>query len=135
MCIRDRLSVLMMDIDHFKNINDTYGHQTGDLVIQTLAHVCQATLREIDIVGRIGGEEFAIVLPQTAGAQAVEAAQRLRLAIASTAVSLQRGLPLHFTVSIGVATLTDAPTNLDMLLADADKALYEAKHGGRNRVC
>ena len=130
-----QLSVLMMDIDHFKTVNDTYGHQTGDLVLKALSAVCHATLREIDFVGRIGGEEFAIMLPQTAGPQAMGAAERLRQAIAGTGVPLEHGMPLHFTVSIGVATLADTQINLDTLFGFADKALYDAKHGGRNRAC
>lgn len=129
------LSVLMMDIDHFKAINDTYGHQVGDQVIQKLGRLCQATLRDIDIVGRIGGEEFAIILPETGRESAAEVAERMRAMIAGSVVPLPQGMPLHFTVSIGVATLAEAETNLDTLLGYADKALYAAKHGGRNRVC
>lgn len=115
----------MMDIDHFKAINDTYGHQTGDWVLKTLSSVCHATLREIDFVGRFGGEEFAVVLPQTAGPQA----------IADTMIPLAHGMPLRFTVSIGVVTQLDMQINLDTLLGFADNALYDAKHRGRNQVC
>ena len=128
------LSVLMLDIDHFKSINDTYGHQKGDLVIQLLGTVCRATLRDIDVIGRVGGEEFAIALPQTAGPQACEAAERLRLEIAAASVPLEQGMPLRFTVSIGVATLPSKQTNLDTLLGLADKAMYDAKNSGRNRI-
>lgn len=128
------LSLMMMDIDHFKKINDTYGHQTGDLVIQAMAKVCRETLRECDIIGRIGGEEFAIVLPQTAGPQALEVAERLRQAIADTSVPMNHGKPLQFTASIGVAVLGDSRTNVDTLLGFADSALYEAKGDGRNLV-
>ena len=128
------LSVLMLDIDHFKCINDTYGHQKGDLVIQLLGTVCRATLRDIDVVGRVGGEEFAIALPQTAGPQACEVAERLRQEIEAASVPLEHGMPLRFTVSIGVATLPTKQTNLDTLLGLADKALYDAKNSGRNRV-
>lgn len=130
-----QISVLMMDIDHFKAINDTYGHQTGDLVLKTLSSVCRATLREIDFVGRFGGEEFAVVLPQTAGPQAMRVAERLRQAIADTMIPLAHGMPLRFTVSIGVVTQLDMQINLDTLLGFADKALYDAKHRGRNQVC
>jgi diguanylate cyclase (GGDEF)-like protein/PAS domain S-box-containing protein len=129
------LSVLMMDIDHFKTVNDTHGHQTGDMVIRALGQVCREALRDIDIIGRIGGEEFAIVLPQTDSTRALDAAERLRQAVAGTEVAQEHGLPLRFTVSIGVATLTRADTNLDTLLGWADKAMYVAKNGGRNRVC
>jgi diguanylate cyclase (GGDEF)-like protein/PAS domain S-box-containing protein len=128
------LSIAMMDIDHFKRVNDTYGHKTGDVVLQKLSQLCQATLREVDIIGRIGGEEFAIILPETDGEKAAEVAERLRASIAKTEIPLETGLPLHFTVSIGIATLQGSDVNVDMLLNLADKALYEAKHSGRNRV-
>lgn len=129
------MSVFMMDIDHFKAVNDTYGHQTGDLVLQQLGSLCREALREIDRVGRIGGEEFAVILPHTDGARALEVAQRLRQAVARTEVALQHGLPLHFTLSIGVTTLVGSGANIDTLLGQADNALYEAKRSGRNRVC
>jgi len=129
------LSVFMMDIDHFKNVNDTYGHQTGDLVLQKLGELCREALRDVDCVGRIGGEEFAVVLPQTDGARALEVAERVRQMVAHAEVAVERGLPVHFTLSIGVATLVGANTNIDTLLGQADGALYEAKRAGRNRVC
>ncbi|MBI4985447.1 MAG: diguanylate cyclase [Rhodocyclales bacterium] len=129
------LSIFMMDIDHFKHVNDTYGHQTGDLVLQKLGGVCRETLRDIDCVGRIGGEEFAVVLPQTDGVRALEVAERLRLTVERSALALERGLPLHFTLSIGVTTLAGSAANLDSLLGQADDALYQAKRAGRNRVC
>lgn len=129
------LSVFMMDIDHFKVVNDTYGHQTGDLVLQQLGSLCREELREIDCVGRIGGEEFAVILPHTDGPRALEVAERLRQAVARCEVALEKGLPLHFTLSIGVTTLTGGGANIDTLLGQADSALYEAKRTGRNRVC
>jgi diguanylate cyclase (GGDEF)-like protein/PAS domain S-box-containing protein len=129
------LSVFMIDIDHFKVVNDTYGHQTGDLVLQKLGSLCREALREIDSVGRIGGEEFAVILPQTEAARALEVAERLRQAAARTEVMLEHGLPLQFTLSIGVTTLLGGGANIDTLLGQADSALYEAKRGGRNRVC
>lgn len=129
------LSVLMMDIDHFKKVNDTYGHKTGDVVLQRFGELSRQTLREIDVIGRIGGEEFAVVLPQTDGEHALEVAERLRRSIGDAEVVLDQGLPLHFTVSIGVATLTGADINIDTLLSQADQALYKAKKAGRNKVC
>jgi diguanylate cyclase (GGDEF)-like protein len=129
------LSILMLDVDRFKQVNDTYGHKVGDIVLQRLSAICSATLRNVDIVGRIGGEEFAVQLPETGGEQAMEAAERLRAAIAAAHVSLGSGLPLRFTVSIGVATLSGKDSNIDMLLNQADQALYQAKNEGRNRVC
>jgi len=92
-------------------------------------------MREIDIIGRMGGEEFAILLPETGGAEAVEAAERLRIAITNAKVPLESGLPIHFTVSMGVASLASKDDNMDVLLNLADKALYEAKECGRNKVC
>lgn len=129
------LSMLMLDIDHFKQLNDTYGHKTGDLVLQQLSRIFKSALREVDIPARLGGEEFAILLPETDGARAVEAAERLREKIATTKVPLPAGLPVHFTVSIGVVTLTGRQVNMDMLLSQADEALYRAKNSGRNTVC
>ncbi|HAC92216.1 MAG TPA: hypothetical protein DCF63_16555, partial [Planctomycetaceae bacterium] len=129
------LSVLMLDIDLFKQINDAYGHQVGDLVLKTLAETFQAVLRNVDIVGRLGGEEFGVVLPETTVDEAIEVAEGLREIIAATEVALPAGLPIHFTVSIGVAAFSDQNTNLDMLLDKADKALYRAKKSGRNKVC
>ncbi len=129
------LSVLMVDIDTFKNINDTYGHQVGDSVLKILAMRFQAVLRNVDIVGRLGGEEFGIVLPETDIKEAVEVAERLRVVISETVVALPAGLPIHFTISVGVAALTERNANIDMLLHEADKALYRAKQLGRNKVC
>ncbi|MDD2686741.1 MAG: diguanylate cyclase [Gallionella sp.] len=129
------LSILMIDIDHFKQVNDTYGHKVGDIVLQNFASVCRATLRNIDIIGRIGGEEFAVLLPEAGREQAMEAAERLRAALASAQVKLDNGLPLHFTASFGVVTLEENDTNIDILLNQADQALYRAKSQGRNRVC
>ena len=129
------LSFVMFDLDHFKRVNDAHGHKVGDLVLKKLADVCRASLRNIDIIGRIGGEEFAVLLPETGGDQALEAAERLRTAIAAAQVTLGGGLPLHFTASFGVATLSEKDANVDMLMNQADQALYLAKGGGRNRTC
>lgn len=129
------LSVFMIDVDHFKAVNDTHGHQLGDLVLQTLGKVCRDVLRDIDIVGRLGGEEFGVVLPHTDYADALEAAERLRRAVADAKVPQERGLPLRITISIGVASLVDATVNIDTLLSQADQALYQAKDAGRNRSC
>jgi diguanylate cyclase (GGDEF)-like protein/PAS domain S-box-containing protein len=129
------MSLFMVDIDRFKDVNDTYGHQIGDLVLQRLGGVFLETLRDIDRVGRVGGEEFAVVLPQTDGAHAIEVAERLRQHVEASEVALDRGVPLHFTISVGVTTLADTRANIDTLLAQADQALYKAKHLGRNQVC
>ena len=128
------LSIFMMDVDHFKKINDTYGHKVGDLVLQKLAAVCRDTLRMVDIIGRVGGEEFAILLPETAEQEAIRVAERLRQAIANAKIPLGHGLPLSITVSIGITSLMSKDDNIDVLLSVADKALYEAKNTGRNRI-
>jgi len=129
------LSLMMLDIDFFKNVNDTYGHQMGDTVLQVLSKICQDTLRQVDVAGRLGGEEFAVILPETTSEEALDVAERLRKAIVNTDVTIPVGLPIHFTVSIGVTTLNNKDVNIDMLLHQADQALYEAKEAGRNRVC
>lgn len=128
------LSVFMLDIDHFKKINDTYGHQVGDEVLRHLSEIMQEVLREVDIIGRLGGEEFAVLLPETTLDNAMKAAERLREKVSLHAVLLTGGLPLHFTVSIGVAVLRSKGLNIDTLLNFADEALYEAKRE-RNKVC
>jgi diguanylate cyclase (GGDEF)-like protein/PAS domain S-box-containing protein len=129
------LSVLMIDVDFFKAVNDTHGHAAGDLVLCRLTDICRAGLRETDPIGRMGGEEFAVLLPETDLAGGVDVAERLRAKIAATSVAQPQGPPLRFTVSIGVATFKDRDGSLDGLLRAADDALYKAKRGGRNRVC
>lgn len=130
------LSIFMMDIDFFKHINDTHGHKAGDKALKKLAEVCRETLREVDIVGRVGGEEFAILLPETDREESIEVAERLRAALAEAKVRQEAGSPaIQFTVSIGVASLASKDDNLDVLLSLADKALYGAKETGRNKVC
>lgn len=131
---RHALSLLMLDIDRFKSVNDTYGHHAGDLALQTLTHVCKTELRDVDLLGRIGGEEFAVLLPETGAERALHVAERLRQAVAKTAARADGNLTVRFTVSIGVATLTDQDRSVDMLLQRADQALYDAKESGRNAV-
>ncbi len=129
------LSLLMIDIDSFKNINDAYGHQVGDLVLKALSQICQEALRQADIAGRLGGEEFAIILPEADSHMALEVAERLREVVYTTKMNRPNGLPINFTVSIGVTSLDNKNLDIDMLLNQADKALYEAKRTGRNKVC
>lgn len=129
------LALLMLDIDHFKEVNDTHGHPAGDLALQMLVQICRQKLRDVDILGRLGGEEFCILMPETGSEQAFQAAERLRQAISEVEVPLEQKLPLHLTVSIGVAILGDTDTGVSMLLRHVDQALYEAKQAGRNKVC
>jgi diguanylate cyclase (GGDEF)-like protein len=128
------LSVIMLDIDNFKHINDSRGHKSGDAVLIKLVEVCMQMLRRIDTLGRMGGEEFAILLPETPKEEAAEVAERLRNALSETTLSVNQGAPIKFTVSIGVATLNDKDDNVDVLLSHADRALYDSKRGGKNRV-
>lgn len=129
------LSMFMLDIDFFKQVNDLHGHKVGDDVLKKLADVCRGTLREVDIIGRVGGEEFAILLPETDRNKAIEVAGRLRVAIAEARIPMQNGLPIQCTVSIGVSSLLSKDDNLDVMLSRADQALYEAKKTGRDKVC
>src|SRR6185436_11318492 len=131
---RRELCVLMLDIDHFKAVNDRHGHAAGDDVLKLISATFAWGLRDADVCGRIGGEEFAVVLPETGLAQAMQTAERLRLTVAKTAVPTDHAPePLRVTVSVGVAALSDGES-LDELLARADQSLYQAKRAGRNRV-
>lgn len=127
------LALLMLDIDHFKHVNDTWGHPAGDEVIRSVAQACNAVVRITDTVGRLGGEEFAVLLPMTNVTAAVEIAERLRQRIAAGQVVWQ-GQQISFQVSIGVAAATDEQDTIAALIARADAALYLAKQAGRNRV-
>lgn len=129
------LSVAMLDLDHFKAVNDNHGHHAGDMVLKAFARVCLEVLRKIDVIGRVGGEEFVVLFPETTLEQALEVAERLRQAIAAMNVRIESGLCIRFTVSMGLAALDNNDINLDGLLTQADKALYQAKYGGRNKVC
>lgn len=128
------LSILMIDVDNFKRINDTYGHKSGDLVLQKIANIFQSTLRDVDIAGRIGGEEFAVLLPETCIDKALDVAERLRTEVAGACVEADQASSIQFTISIGIATKLSLNEKLDDLLSFADTALYEAKDAGRNRI-
>ena len=128
------LSILMMDVDHFKQVNDEYGHKTGDLVLQKLAGVSLSILRRDDLIARIGGEEFAILLPFTEKEEALRIAERLRCLIESSMVLGPEQQEVFFTVSLGMACRQDGDCTVDEILNKADKALYQAKAAGRNCV-
>lgn len=128
------LSIVICDLDHFKQVNDTHGHGAGDFVLRAFSERLLATLREADLAGRIGGEEFIIVLPETDLSGARPFAERLRKAIAAMPVALPSG-GLTVTCSLGISERTAADQDAGQLLARADAALYQAKADGRNRVC
>lgn len=128
-------AVLIIDVDNFKSINDTYGHELGDYVLKKLATVFLETLRQVDIIGRIGGDEFAILQPETNLDQAAITAERLRVSVQDASIKLANREPLSFTVSIGVIARKSEDVGLHELLSQADKALYKAKRSGRNRIC
>ncbi len=128
------LALLMLDIDHFKKINDKCGHGAGDEVLKSLCLTSQGMIRNIDVFGRIGGEEFAIVLPETNLEQARTVAERLRDKLSETYIELAGGERVPFTVSIGVSALNEDDNSIESLLKRADVAMYKAKRYGRNRV-
>lgn len=126
-------SVLFIDLDHFKSINDTHGHAAGDEVLRTVAQTLAAQLRRSDLLGRIGGEEFSVFLPQTALAGALEVAESLRLALQECHPDIG-STRLNITASIGVACRNSGTQNIQTIQQRADEAMYEAKKAGRNRV-
>jgi diguanylate cyclase (GGDEF)-like protein len=127
------VSGIMLDIDHFKQVNDTYGHAIGDQVLRIVAERCSEGIREIDILGRYGGEEFAIILPATGLSGAYSMAERLRRCVADVPALTERG-DLAVTISLGVASSAEGDEGVTALLNRADAAMYEAKQAGRNRV-
>ena len=126
-------SVLLMDIDLFKSVNDNYGHQVGDETIVMVAKTLQEQSRKVDTLSRWGGEEYLVLLPETDTPEAVQTANRIRKTIASTPIKTQ-GRSITATISVGVATIQGAES-VDRLLQRADEALYRAKTLGRNKVC
>jgi len=128
------VSFLLFDIDHFKKINDAHGHIIGDQILQGIARICMKNLRTDDTLGRFGGEEFVILLPETKLEDARNIAERLRRLVAETPIETEIG-PINITISIGVALMENTYTiTIDQLLSRADKAMYLAKQAGRNRV-
>jgi diguanylate cyclase (GGDEF)-like protein len=127
------LSVMMIDVDHFKRINDRFGHDNGDTALRELARIATKLLRSSDVFARLGGEEFAALLPETDADGALTLAQRLRARVEECSIETDLG-PLRFTISIGVSTFEDDDRSIKVPLGRADKALYAAKRAGRNRV-
>lgn len=128
------LALVMVDIDHFKSVNDTHGHPAGDAVLRRVAQRLSTQLRTVDRIARYGGEEFALVLVQTDRRAALEVAARIVAAVASQPVTIDGGLELPLTVSAGLAVLPADAKHVEQLIGSADRALYAAKKGGRNRV-
>jgi diguanylate cyclase (GGDEF)-like protein len=135
------LAVIEIDIDHFKPINDTYGHQVGDEILKSLTQSCLSVLRKNDSFGRIGGEEFLIILPEADAVNALEAAERLRMCVASVRHITSAPCEIRITISLGIVNFvplasdqSDINITISDLLKHADQAMYQAKAAGRNRV-
>jgi len=128
------LALLMIDIDRFKSVNDSYGHDAGDAVIKSVAQTLQNQKRASDIAGRLGGEEFALILPEATLDSAVSAGDRLRQLVADRVITFE-GRAISVTISVGASASHTDTAGVDELLKQADVALYEAKRTGRNRVC
>lgn len=128
------LSAIMTDVDHFKKVNDNYGHLTGDIVLQSVAKMLEKTVRDYDILCRYGGEEFLIVTPMTNGEQAQGLAERIRKLAEEMVIPVEGQPDLKFTLSLGVSEFKPGE-KIEVLISRADQALYEAKNSGRNKVC
>ncbi|AZV57641.2 GGDEF domain-containing protein [Clostridium sp. AWRP] len=131
---KERLSLIMIDIDWFKKINDTYGHPSGDEVLKQIALILKRTCRSFDIISRNGGEEFSILLINCSNTQAIEIGEQIRKAIENHEFILSTGEKINVSVSIGVTTYPDIVNSIEEIIESADIALYEAKHTGRNKV-
>ena len=125
---------IVLDLDHFKAVNDSHGHDAGDRVLQELAVRIRSTIRNVDMACRVGGEEFVVVLPATDAAVAEKIAERMRKSVGSKAFAAGTAEPLNITLSIGVATLVGIEDKVEDIMKRADLALYQAKNEGRNRV-
>lgn len=128
------MAIVLIDVDHFKRINDRHGHQSGDQSLIEIAHACQQTLRKTDLLARFGGEEFIVLLPETGQREAVRLAERMRSAVASEVRLPGSGRPGEVTISLGAVALSRSTPSLDVLIQAADLALYDAKRAGRDRV-
>ncbi len=130
----ERLAFLQIDIDFFKHVNDTYGHATGDVVLKRFSELLIEACRSFDIISRNGGEEFSVILQDCPAIHAVEVAERIRKTIEMTEFHINHSEPIHITTSIGVSAYPDYVKNPELLIENADKALYQAKQSGRNKV-
>lgn len=130
----DLLFLIIFDVDHFKLINDTYGHDVGDAVLKKIAMICKGILRKNDLFARYGGEEFIVLLPNTQQQDAYKITERLRLQIEKTPLITHNNQPLYFTISAGISIINDEISSLSTAIKNADTALYQAKTSGRNKV-
>ena len=128
------LALIMLDVDHFKRINDSFGHPAGDEVLRRVTAACRGMLRDEDLMGRLGGEEFAITLVQPPLPKAAAVAERLRKAVSELVIE-HAGRQMTVTISLGIAEINESINSLDHLISNADACLYTAKREGRNRVC
>lgn len=131
----ETLSCLMIDIDHFKKVNDTYGHAAGDMVLKELAQILKQSIRSVDIAARVGGEEFCVLLFQCPKDQTLEMATRINKAVEAHEFPIGNDSKIRITVSVGISMYPELTPDLDALKEAADTALYTAKRSGRNRVC
>ena len=127
-------SIFLIDLDHFKNVNDNYGHQIGDIALCTVVKDIQNTIRNVDFLGRYGGEEFMLILPETDGEQALILAERIRKLVASSIIETEKG-NLKLTLSIGITSYDPKDRSLEDMISRADRGVYQAKKLGRNRCC
>ena len=130
---KHNLSFIIMDIDYFKKINDTHGHLNGDIVLKDLANIVKNTIRMTDVFGRIGGEEFAVLMPETNKSDAMNLAERIRVNIAESE-SMLESARVNVTVSIGLSFMTVEDSIIQTVLRRADMALFKAKENGRNQI-
>ena len=131
----ENICIAMWDIDHFKKVNDTYGHDAGDRVLKLLAQIINTRVRKVDMFSRIGGEEFVILLPQTSYSDAFNVANNLRKKVEQNRLKVKtQDKPLSLTISAGVS-IYQLGEDLEYVMDRADKALYQAKNSGRNKVC
>lgn len=130
----EHLSLLYLDIDYFKKVNDTYGHAEGDIVLRELANILRRTCRDYDIISRNGGEEFSVMLLDCPAQKAVAIAEKIRTTVEKHTFRLSNGKELRVTISVGVACYPDSTADIANLKEEADTALYKAKHSGRNKV-
>jgi diguanylate cyclase len=131
----EKLSCLMVDIDHFKKVNDTYGHAVGDMVLRELAHILKKSCRDFDIIGRVGGEEFCILLMDCPKERSFQIGMKIRNAVKDNEFPIGNDRYINITVSVGSATYPDTISDLELLIKEADDGLYKAKQTGRDRVC